>query len=156
MVKGQQNPFVPSPGLLSVLAAIFLCGCGVSMKNQLRDASSGEAAKLIDANQDYYSKRLRIGMPKEEALALLPKPQNTNTQNVCVWVLGSTEAIKTQDRRDWQWLQSTRGGFFVVFLNEQLATPLCANAAFNPWQALEHYVGLTSQQAQDILGRPPQ
>ena len=134
---------------------MFLCGCDSAMKNHLRNAPSNEAAKLIEENIDYYGRHLRIGMAKDEALAFLPKPQNTNTENVCVWVLDSTEKLKTHDRFDWQWLQATRGGYFVVFVDGKLATPLCANAAFNPWQALRHYAKLTVEQADQVLGRSP-
>jgi hypothetical protein len=95
-------------------------------------------------------------MSKEEAASYFPKPQNTNTQNVWVWVNPSTELHETKDRLDWQWFVSTRGGFFVVFVDGKLATPVCANAAFNPWQALEAYANVSIAQAERMLGPSPQ
>ena len=136
------------PGVL--LASLVFAGCDFTIKTR-----PNGAANAIERHMDYYSKRLHIGMPRYGVLALLPKPQNINTQNVCVWVLESTETIKAQDRYDWQWLQKTRGGYFVVFVDDKLATPLCANAAFDPWQALEHYAKMTNDQAKRILGPKP-
>jgi hypothetical protein len=141
--------------LLPLFIVTLLCGCDSFMKNRLRNAPANEAARMIEKHVDYYGKQLRIGMPREEALTFLPKPQNTNTQNVCVWVFDSMENVKTQDRLDWQWLQSTRGGFFLVFVESKLATPMCANAAFNPWQALQDFAKLSGEQAEHILGRKP-
>jgi hypothetical protein len=135
------------------LGIIVLCGCYVAMKNHLKNVPSGQAARLIEQHVDYYAEHLQIGMSRDEALSFLPKPENTNSQDVCVWVLESTEKVKT-GRSDWQWLQATRGGYFIVFVDGKLATPLCANAAFSPWQALQHYAHLTSEQAEKVLGPP--
>jgi hypothetical protein len=141
--------------LLQLFIVALLSGCDLFMENRLRNAPANEAASLIEKHVDYYAKRLRIGMPRDEALAFLPRPQNRDTQNVCVWVFDSMENVKTQDPLDWRWLESTRGGFFLVFVESKLATPLCANAAFNPWQALQDFSKLSGEQADHILGRKP-
>jgi hypothetical protein len=138
-----------------LFASLLLSGCDSTMKTRMHETAPAEAANAIERNLEYYSKQLRLGMPRREVLAFLPPPQNTNNENVCVWVLESTEAVKTQGRYDWQWLQATRGGFFIVFVDDKLATPVCANAAFNPWQALEHYANVSIDEAQRILGKKP-
>lgn len=134
------------------LAVTILSGCNLTVKSRLSKTDPSEAVSTIEHHLDYYSGHLHIGMPKGDALAILPMPHNTNTENVCVWVLPSTETNPQPDHQDWQWLQSTRGGYFVIFVDGKLATPLCANAAFDPWQALEHYSHLTSAEIQKILG----
>jgi hypothetical protein len=91
-------------------------------------------------------------MARDKVLALLPNPANTNTENVCVWVFESTERTKTENRGDWQWLVSTRSGFFLVFVDGKLATPLCGTSAFSPWQALQDYAGLSRERVEKVLG----
>ena len=139
----------------TLFASLLLSGCDSTMKTRMHNTAPSKAASTIESHLNYYSKQLRLGMPRQEVLACLPQPQNTNTETVCVWVFESTEAVKTQGRYDWQWLQVTRGGFFIVFVNDKLATPLCSNAAFDPWQALEHYAKVSSDDAQRILGKKP-
>ena len=126
-MHSQQHFSPPSHLVVSVFFCIlFICGCDSIMKSRLRTAPSNEAAKMIERHMDYYAEHLRIGMSREEALAFFPKPQNTNTQDVCVWVFDSAEKDEPRDRLDWQWLQATRGGFFLAFVDGKLATPLCA------------------------------
>jgi outer membrane protein assembly factor BamE (lipoprotein component of BamABCDE complex) len=145
----KKRPLIATSTCLAVLLAV---GCNSTIKHQANKIESVHAAKFIECHIDFYSDKLRIGMPRQTVLSYLPKPQNTNTENVCVWVDKSTEAVVTQDRFDWQWLQPTRGGYFLVFVNDKLVTPLCANAAFDPWQALDRYAGMTKNQIQEILG----
>jgi len=133
----------------------LFCGCESAMKTRLRNAPPDKAAKVIEAHLDYCSRHLQAGMSRDEALALLPRPQNTDNDAVCVWIFDYSEHAKANGRFDWQWLQSTKGGFFVVFVEGKLATPLCANAAFTPWEALQHYAKLSGEQAEQILGRRP-
>ena len=137
-----------------LLALILLSARGSKLQRELTSAQPSEAANLIEKHIDFYGRKLQIGMSKEEALAFLPKPQNTNGDNVCVSADDSTETVRTE-RFDWQWLQATRGGYFLIFVDGRLATPLCANAAFNPWQALRTYTRLTSEQAEQVLGPEP-
>jgi len=66
-----------------------------------------------------------------------------------------SEHPNSNERRDWQWLHATKGGFFLVFVDGKLATPMCANAAFNAWQALMQYSGLSKEQAEAVLGKQP-
>ena len=134
------------------LAIVLALGCNSTIKYQANKIESVDAAKFIERHIDFYSGKLRIGMSRQTALSYLPKPHNINTESVCVWVDKSTETVVTQNRLDWQWLQATRGGYFVVFVDDKLVTPLCANAAFDPWQALERYSGMTRNQTQQILG----
>ncbi|MDR3458732.1 MAG: hypothetical protein P4N60_14880 [Verrucomicrobiae bacterium] len=101
--------------LLTIICLIPIAissGCDSDLQNRLRNTPPDAAAKTINENQDFYAKHLKIGMSKTEVLSLMPDPQNTNTQNVWLWVFDSTENIPTRNRLDWQWLQSTRGGFF--------------------------------------------
>jgi hypothetical protein len=139
-------------GLATLALAIVAGGCDLATKHTMKPVPPEKAAEQIERNLDYYGRHLLIGMSKSEALRILPTPQNTNTENVCVWVGPSTELIVTTNRLDWQWLQATRGGYFMVFVDNKIATPLCANAALNPWQALQKHFGLTLEQAEDILG----
>jgi uncharacterized protein YceK len=115
---------------LLIAIAILLSGCGSTIKFRAHRVSGPEAVKFIEAHIDFYSKELRMGTPRSVVLSYLPKPDNTNIGNVCVWVSKSTETVVTTNRSDWQWLQATRGGYFLVFVDDKLATPLCANAAF--------------------------
>jgi hypothetical protein len=41
--------------------------------------------------------------------------------------------------------------FFTVIADGQTATPICATAAFSPEQALKHYKGWSSEQAERYL-----
>src|SRR6266567_3836610 len=137
--------------LCALLALVLLCGCDAFMRNSLRNASPETAVDVIGKHLDYYSQHLPMGMAREEALRLLPKPHNTNTENVCVWIIGYSDLPKTQGRLDWQWLHIAKAGYFLVFVDGRLATPLCSNAAFDPWQALNDYAKLTGEQAEHIL-----
>ena len=123
------------------------------MKNKLHNAAPDDAVNLIERNIDYCGKSLHLGMPEADALAFLPKPHNTNTENVCVWIVDYSKNIQNNEPLNWQWLQSTKGGYFMVFLNGKLATPLCANAAYTPWEALQDYGKITDKQAKQILGQ---
>ena len=121
-------------------------------KIRAKQATGPEASDFIERQIDVYSRKLHVGMPRQVVLSFLPLPANTNTENVCVWANESTETVITENQFDWQWLQATRGGYFLVFTNGRLATPLCANAAFNPWQALEGYAGMSSEQTGKFFG----
>jgi hypothetical protein len=131
--------------------AIFLSGCNSILKHQLTQARNAEAARLIGSHLDFYERKVHIGMSREGALAYFPKPQNTNTQNVCIWVYDSTETVKSRDL-DWQSLQATRAGYFVVFVDGKLATPICADSSFNSWGALKKYGNFSQEQANQVLG----
>jgi len=120
---------------------------------RLRNAPPNAAAAAIEKYAAYCSKEVRMGMPRERALQLLPKPHNTNTANVCVWVDSFSE--RSNERRDWQWLHLTKGGFFLVSIDGKVATPICANASMNAWQALIKYAGLSEELAERVLGKQP-
>ena len=51
---------------------------------RIHNAAPDQAAALMEKHIDYCWKKLPIGMSKQEALAFLPRSQNTNTENVCV------------------------------------------------------------------------
>jgi hypothetical protein len=144
---------------VKILSIIVICILVVALfdsdayfKIRAKQATGPEASDFIEPQIDFYSRRLHVGMPRQVVLSFLPLPANTNTENVCVWADASTEAVITKNHFDWQWLQATRGGYFLVFTNGRLATPLCANAAFDPWQALERYAGMSSEQTEKFFG----
>ena len=140
---------------LALIVVVSVSGCDLMVNTKVRNASPEQAATRIEKHIDYLGTRLRVGMSKGEALSFLPKPQNTNSENVCVWAFDFTQNVKRQRRYDWQWLLLAKGGYFLVFVDGRLATPLCASAAFDPWQALQNYAKLSPEQAEQILGRKP-
>jgi hypothetical protein len=133
-----------------LLLAVMPAGCKMNMETRIQKVKPEMAAKLIESEMDYFAGRLYIGMPKIEALKFLPAPHNTNTENVCIWVFEQPSG-SNPNRLDWQWLQA-RAGFFVVFVSDKLATPVCATAAFDPWQALQTYAKVNDKRADEILG----
>ena len=89
-------------------------------------------------------------------MAFLPRPHNTNTENVCIWIIDYTKYFNGNGRRDWQTMEITESGYFVVFVDGRLATSFCSNAAFDAWQALESYANVSRERSEQILGpRPP-
>ena len=130
-----------------------MLGCGAYIKSEIHSAAPDDAFKTIGENIDFCEETLHLGMSRAEVFSFLPNPHNTNDENVCVWISDYSNTIQAKEPLSWQWLQSGKGGYFLVFTNGYLATPLCANAAYNPSEALQDYSKLSEVEASNILAQ---
>src|SRR4051812_40044563 len=120
-----------------LLLLLFGGGCKSDSTAGQKNMRTMKAATFIEKNLHRLERRIRIGMSKDKVQAFMPPVQNNDTDKVWVWVDSSD--IRPGERRDWHWLAATKGGCFVIFKDGRLATPICACAAFDPWNALEYY-----------------
>ena len=138
---------------IGVLLSLLLAwgGCKLQSRAEINNMRTMKAATFIEKNLHRLERRIRIGMSKDKLQALMPPVQNNDTDKVWVWVNSSN--LQPGERRDWHWLIVGNGAYFVIFKDGRLATPICAGAAFDPWQALEYYANLSRAQAEEFLAK---
>jgi hypothetical protein len=86
----------------SLFVGGFLLGCMENIKNEKFMALYNDEVKCIERNIDSYGDRLHIGMSRRDVLAILQRPLNTNSENVCIWVSEPTDSVANQNHKDWR------------------------------------------------------
>lgn len=136
---------------LTCLAMVLLIECNLPMQMRVKDIPDNQAADFIGEHMDFYDSHLKLGMAEAGALAYFPRPHNTDTNHIFAWLCGSEDTSKGHPT-DWQSLEFTRDGYFMVFDNDKLVTPPTAFSAADPWQTLEA-CGKTPEQAEQLVGK---
>jgi hypothetical protein len=134
-----------------VAVALYVAsGCGCYRTNSGVKTRNIQTATFIEKNFDRLGRRAKIGATKENLKGVLPPMQNNDTEKVWVWV-DSSELNPGEDRA-WRDLIAGKGGYFVVFREGRLVTPICSCAAFvDPRHALETFANLSQAEAEEFL-----
>jgi hypothetical protein len=102
---------------------------------------------FIASHRSEVDKELPRGITKEKVAELLGKPDNTDPETVWIW-------SKTERKGRWVDLFPA-GGFFVVFVDNCLVSPVLKTTESNPQEVLKECFGYTPNaelQIAELLG----
>lgn len=94
--------------------------------------------------------KLASGMSKREVETIVGKPDNQDTEHVWMWL--TTNSLETGVV---SWIENyTEPGYFLVFRNNKLISPLLKNMESDPWEVLKYLPG-NRVDPESILGKKP-
>jgi hypothetical protein len=122
--------------LLPVLATVGLAVWKMDARmegNRLKAATKpAEQVEAITSSSAFLYKHLQIGMSKEEVASIMPEAQNRDNRRVWIWIKPRDRQPTGADFEKWENLRMLGDGYFLVFHEGRLVSPLGVLSADDP------------------------
>lgn len=120
---------------------------------RLHHTSGLKKCLLIDKLALVLSTKIQKGMSKAEVRSVLGDPQNTDSDYVWMWT--TKDGSENPRETTWQSLSFATAGYFVVFYQDRLVSPIIKCTEANPWGVMVHSTDLNIEMVEQLIGKRP-